>query len=111
MANFTGGPQSAFPQAIVERAIALQKQGGHEGAIKRYKRVLKKAPGHSRILNMCALSTAETGHLDAAAKMLKKAVAGDPVPVFADGRVNLGMILQKSEDTRISIAYDAVPRG
>lgn len=83
-------------QALFEEAAALQKQGNHKGAIMRYKRLLKQAPDHPRILNMCALCVAELGDLKAGAEMLKKAVASDPA--YADGWINLGVILQQAGD-------------
>ncbi len=97
--------QSASPQTLFEEAIALHRQGNWKAAVKRYKRLLKDAPDHPQILNMCALATAELGDLSGAVKLLNKTV--DKNPDFSDGWINLGVILQKSGDnTAAMTAYD-----
>ncbi len=105
LAKFSTETQSASPQAIFEEAVALQKEGDHKSAVKRYKKLLKNAPDHPQILNMCALATAELGDLSGAVKLLKKAVGSDPA--FVDGWINLGVIQQKSGDFEAAAsAYD-----
>jgi len=96
VASSIGASNSASPRATLEQAAALQRRGDHKGAIRQYQELLKNAPGDPRLLNMCAMATAESGDLKASADMLKKAVASDPA--YADGWINLGLILQQAGD-------------
>lgn len=99
------GSEAASPQALFEQAVALHKQGNWKAAVKKYKRLLKGAPDHPQILNMCALATAELGDLNRAVKLLNQNVGKNPG--FSDGWINLGVILQKSGDIDAAMkAYD-----
>ncbi len=88
------GAQSDAAQKTFEDAAAMQRQGNHKGAIKRFKRLLKQAPDHPQLLNMCALSLAETGDMRNAQKLLERAVGKNPDHGASWG--NLGMFQRQS---------------
>ncbi|MDA7948743.1 MAG: putative 2OG-Fe(II) oxygenase [Hyphomicrobiaceae bacterium] len=86
--------QNDAAQKMFEDAAAMQRQGNHKGAIKRFKRLLKQAPEHPQLLNMCALSLAETGDMRNAEKLLERAAKADPENGERWG--NLGMFLRQN---------------
>ncbi len=98
--------QSDVLQKMFEDAVAMQRQGNHKGAIKRFKRVLKQAPDQPQVLNMCALSLVETGDMRNAGKLLEKALKSNPDN--AEGWANFGVFLQKNG--KLSAAVDAYDR-
>lgn len=98
--------QSDALQKMFEDAAAMQRQGNHKGAIKRFKRLLKQAPDHPDLLNMCALSLAETGDLRNAENLLRRAVKADPENGERWG--NFGLILENSG--KLAEAADAYDR-
>jgi uncharacterized protein (TIGR02466 family) len=100
-AKYGTGTRTTSSQALFEEAVTLQRQGKWKSAIKNYKKLLKAAPDHPQILNMCALATAELGDLLAAVKLLQKAV--DKNPDFSDGWINLGVMLQKSGENKAAL--------
>ncbi len=105
MASPSAGSQATFLQAQFEQAVTLHKQGNHKGVVKRLGRILKQAPDHPQVLNMCALSTAELGDFRAAVRMLEKAIRSNPG--FGDSWINLGVVHQKSGDLEAAAnAYD-----
>ena len=95
-ANPIKSAQNDAAQKMFEDAAALQRQGNHKGAIKRFRRLLKQAPDHPQLLNMCALSLAETGDMRNAEKLLRRAAKADPEN--GERWANLGMFLQQSGD-------------
>ena len=104
-ANPIKSAENDAAQKMFEDAAAMQRQGNHKGAIKRFRRLLKQAPDHPQLLNMCALSLAETGDMRNAEKLLERALKADPENGERWG--NFGLFLQKvGKLTQAVDAYD-----
>jgi tetratricopeptide (TPR) repeat protein len=105
MARAGRSSQSGFLQEQFEEAVARQRQGNHNGALKRLKRVLKDLPDNPQVLNMYALCLAETGEARKAAQALERAVKADPG--HAESWSNLGVLYHEAGDLeRAAQAYD-----
>lgn len=82
-------PDAQALQAEFQAAARLQGQGDFEGAIVSYEALLKKAPGHPQILNLCAVSNLELGRREQAIKLFEQAV--ENAPDYQDAWLNLGI--------------------
>ena len=123
VAKFSADTQSVSPQAIFEEAVALQKEGDHKSALKRYKKLLKNEPDHPQILNMCALATAELGDLSGWIEFGRPQdhPMSKAEPQLRSYQPHEGMVVLfpsyfyhhtepfESQEQRISIAFDIVP--
>ena len=85
-----GKPDTA--DRLLTRAAQLHRAGEVAGAIKLYREVVEKAPGHAAALNLLGLAYVQSGEAERAVPLLQKALALNPG--LPSGHYNLGTILQ-----------------
>jgi len=102
-------PDSQALQAEFQNAAKLQGRGDFENAIASYEALLKKAPGHPQILNLCAVSNLEMGRREKAIKLFEQAV--ESAPDYQDAWLNLGIArLQAGDHESAAEAFGQVRR-
>lgn len=103
---------SSADRALAE-AVQLHRRGDLDGAIRLYKKVVRKYPGHAAGLNLFGQALSQGGELAAAASSFQKALSLQPdVP---DGYFNLGVTLHRlgryeEAAANLQSAVDAKPQ-
>jgi protein O-GlcNAc transferase len=80
----------AVPDSILARAVQLHQTGDLDGAIRLYRKALRRTPEHAPALNLLGLAWFQVGDLDEAESSLQRALALQPD--FPDAHYNLGII-------------------
>jgi tetratricopeptide (TPR) repeat protein len=104
-ARSRSGAQPEAGDEILERALALHRQGDLAGAQACYERLLHREPRHLDALNSLAMIAYQTGQHDRAIELIDRAIEIDPAN--AAFYSNRGILLQERLRTDAAIAsYD-----